>query len=127
MRRFFSMAYCRRHVVPIALLATLALTGCATTRNVPFVVQSEPLGAYVFYQVNYSAAGTSDWIFLGHTPIDVNRQISTSQLDDAAGFVLQVQKEGYYNQQKSWSGDQLQEEAQDKGRVFWNPRLVPTN
>ena len=107
--------------------AAWLLGGCATTSIVPFTVQSDPLGAHVFYQVQTPLSddrSTNDWIYLGLTPVEVRREVGRSQLRQADAFVLRVVKEGYLDQQRSWSGDDLVEQIEDKGRVFWNPRLV---
>ena len=113
-------------LVAIAVL----LGGCATTRVLPFTIQSDPLGAHVFYQVEapvVSNAGPNDWIYLGLTPIDVRREINRAQLKRDDAFVLRVVKEGYLDQQKTLSGDDVAAQLKEKGRVFWNPRLVPVN
>ena len=110
--------------------ALLILGGCASTRMLPFTVQSDPLGAHVLYQVQTSvkgSAGSNDWIYLGLTPVDVRREVGKTQLRKADSFVLRVVKEGYFDQQKSWTGEDLGEEIEDKGRVFWNPRMVPSS
>ena len=41
-------------------------------------------------------------------------------LKNADAFVIRVLKEGYIEQVKAYTGDQLVEEAQSKGAVFWN-------
>lgn len=113
-----------------ALLTAIAmLSGCATTSVVPFTVQSDPLGAHVMYQVQNTAGGAAatDWIYLGVTPIDVRREIGRANLEENTAFVLRVVKDGYLEQQKSWSGDELADEIKDRGKVFWNPRLVPSS
>ena len=66
-----------------------------------------------------------DWIYLGNTPLDARRAIASRDLENADSFVIRVMKEGYHDQQKSWTGEQIVREAQSKGGVFWNPRLVP--
>lgn len=112
----------------VTLLGVLFLLGgCASTSMVPFTVQSDPLGAHVLYQVQTTVKGSegaNDWIYLGLTPVDVRREIGRTQLKKADSFVLRVVKEGYFDQQKSWSGDDLAEQIESRGRVFWNPRLV---
>lgn len=110
-----------------AVLTVLALvmTGCATTRNIPFTVQSDPLGAFVMYQVKSPyKANTTDWIYLGNTPLDIRREISNVNLKRADAFVLRIMKEGYIDQQKEWNGSSLIDETKEKGRIFWNPRLI---
>lgn len=100
------------------------LSGCASVQNIPMTVQSDPLGAHVLYQVRGAVAGSGDWIYLGVTPVDVNRAISSKNLNDADAFILRIVKEGYLDQVREWSGAALSQEIDDKGRVFWNPRLV---
>jgi hypothetical protein len=106
----------------MAVLGGLVLSGCASTRDVPITVQSEPLGAHVLYQVR--GVGTGDWVYLGTTPVEVNRQISKRNLRNADAFVLRLVSEGYNDQTREWSGAALELEVEDKGRVFWNPRLI---
>jgi len=111
----------------VAVLAAVLAAGCASTRMVPFTVQSDPLGAHVLYQVQTpvtGTAGSTDWIYLGLTPVDLHREVGKTQLRKADAFVLRVMKEGYLDQQKSWTADELLDELRDKGKVFWNPRLV---
>lgn len=107
------------------------LGGCASpsVRTVPFKVQSDPLGGYVLYQVQADVEDvrTYDWVYLGVTPVDIRRAVDKVDLNRADAFVLRVIKEGYHDQHKSWTGEQLVKEAQSKGAVFWNPRLVPVN
>jgi len=109
---------------------SLALVGCGSSvRTVPFKVQSDPLGAYVMYQVQDDAEDVRhfDWIFLGNTPVDTRRAISKKRLKRADSFMIKVVKEGYHDQQKAWTGEQLVDESKSKGAVFWNPRLVPSS
>ncbi len=116
-------------VFAITLIST-AVVGCGSpVKTVPFKVQSDPLGAYVMYQVQDDAedARDFDWIFLGNTPVDTRRAIPKRQLKRADSFMIRVMKEGYLDQQKAWTGDQLVDESKSKGAVFWNPRLVPSN
>jgi hypothetical protein len=113
----------------VALAAALVLGGCATTSIVPFTVQSDPLGAHVLYQVQTQVEGgnaANDWIHLGLTPVDVRREVGRAQIKSADAFVLRVMKDGYLDQQKSFSGEELIDQVDSKGRVFWNPRLVPS-
>lgn len=110
-----------------AVLAASVLTGCAATKIVPFTVQSDPLGAHVLYQVQTTVRdnkSTNEWVYLGLTPVDIRREVGKSQLRKADAFVLRVIKDGYLDQRKSWSGEELEEQIESKGRVFWNPRLV---
>ena len=112
----------------VALL--VILTRCASSvRTVPFKVQSDPLGAYVLYQIQADQHDNRnyDWIYLGNTPLDIRRAVDSSDLKRADAFVIRVMKEGYLDQQKAWTGEQIVKEAKKKGAVFWNPRLVPAD
>ncbi|MDH3379602.1 MAG: hypothetical protein OEQ39_21970 [Gammaproteobacteria bacterium] len=108
----------------IVLLMALA-TGCASTRAVPFTIQSDPLGAYVLLQIKSSQIGdSSDWIFVGNTPLSTTRTLSDRQLRSAESVTIRVMKEGYFDQSKQWNPNSLLVEKKEKGMVFWNPRLV---
>lgn len=103
------------------------LVGCATThKTVPLRVQSDPLGAYVLFQVQADARDerSYDWVYIGTTPLDTRRSVTSNDLDNADAFVVRVMKEGYLDQQKSWTGEQMVNEAKSKGVVYWKPRLV---
>ena len=107
------------------------LVGCASTGTqvVPMKVQSDPLGAYVLFQVQSDRDGqrSYDWIFLGSTPLDTRKEIFEEDLDHADAFILKVIKEGYLDQQKAFTGKDFAKETKEKGSVFWNPKLVPAN
>ncbi|MFT7529502.1 MAG: hypothetical protein ACI9FD_000505, partial [Gammaproteobacteria bacterium] len=71
----------------------LLLGGCASTKILPMTIQSDPLGAHVLYQVQSKvkgSAGTTDWIYLGLTPLDVRREVGKTQLKKADAFILKV-------------------------------------
>ena len=95
----------------------------------PLTVQSDPLGAYVMFQMQADREDERnyDWIFLGNTPLKVRRSMTKEELEDADAFVIRVMKSGYHEQKKSYTGKQLVDEAKSKGTVFWNPRLVPSD
>jgi hypothetical protein len=108
-------------------LGTLViLAGCASSESVPFTIQSDPLGGHVIYQVNTKGKDSStDWIYLGKTPIDIKRQISRRDLKKAEAFRIKVFKNGYHDQVRDWNGGEIEEEIDEKGHLFWNPKLVP--
>lgn len=117
----------RLTTVITVLLAVLA-TGCASTRNVPFNIQSDPLGAYVVFQIgNDAGAAQSDWVYLGNTPLVTTREYASNQLKRGNSIKIRVMKEGYFDQTKAWKGDELKAESRSEGRIFWNPRLVPSS
>lgn len=118
----------------VRILATaailFALTGCASSvKTVPWKIQSDPLGAYVLYQVQRDKQDeqNSDWIYLGITPLDIRRSVLSTDLKRADAFVIRVMKDGYLDQKKAWTGEKIVKEAKSKGAIFWNPRLVPSN
>lgn len=105
----------------------LFFTACSSTKVIPMVIQSDPLGADVVYQVRSTESKkTGDWIYLGKTPLEVNRKHHKDMLDDSHTFVFRAFKEGYLDQTKELRGSDLEDEEDDKGHMFWNPRLVPS-
>jgi hypothetical protein len=121
------MKYCRL-IILFAFAAGLTACG-STVKTVPLTIQSDPLGAYVLFQVQADRKDdrSYDWIFLGNTPIKTRRSVLKKDLENADAFIVKVIKDGYLDQQKAWTGQQLVNEAKSKGTVFWNPRLVPAN
>lgn len=117
----------RRLTQTLIVVGVFALaTGCASgTKNVPLNIQSDPLGAYVVFQITKDNGAKSDWIFLGNTPLLTTRQYSKEELRDENSIVLKVMKEGFFDQTKVFKGRELRRESKSKGRVFWNPRMVP--
>ena len=111
-------------------IALSVIAGCASSvKTVPFKVQSDPLGAYVLFQVQADQQDEQnyDWIYLGNTPLDIRRTVASRDLKRADAFVIRVMKEGYLDQRKAWTGEQIVREAKKKGAVFWNPRLIPVS
>ncbi len=113
----------------LAVVAALVvLSGCGGTKSIPMTVQSEPLGAHVAYQVDSSLKGTSrDWIYLGKTPLDIKRNIRRKQLRKASAFRIKMMKDGFSDQVRDWNGKDIEAELEEKGHLFWNPKLVPSN
>lgn len=112
----------------LVLSALLLLTACGGSRSVPLTIQSDPLGGHVVYQVQSKVKGTdSDWIHLGQTPVDVKRTISNKQLRRAEAFRIKIIKDGYTDQVRDWNGEEFKAEINEKGHVFWNPKMVPSN
>ncbi len=113
-------------LVTVGILAT----GCApTVKTVPLTIQSDPMGAYVLFQVQADRKDVRsyDWVYIGNTPLKTRRSVLKSELDDADAFIVRVMKEGYLDQEKAYTGQQMVSEAKSKGTVFWSPRLVPAN
>jgi hypothetical protein len=119
-------------IIPRALLLLAAglllvtATGCSSkTQNVQFKINSEPEGSHVVMNVSGpERANSSDWIYLGHTPIRGVRQIRE---DEAQGvkITLKVMHAGYYDQVREWDGEAFWNEAVERGVIFWTPELIP--
>ena len=105
-------------------LAVLFLGACSSTRNVPFTVQSDPLGAQVMLKLKSEDNNQTDWIYLGNTPLTTQRKVSSKYMNKEHSFVVQVMKEGYSNQAKEWSGLQIKDASKGDNRIYWNPKLV---
>jgi len=114
--------------VSIAVLMVL-LTACAGgTTTVPVTVQSDPLGGHVIYQLPPgSKGGSTDWIYLGKTPIDLKQNVDQRQLREAQAFRIKIFKDGYSEQIRDWSEDDIEAEIDEKGHIYWNPKLVPND
>lgn len=108
------------------LVALFLLSACGGKKTIPMTVQSDPLGAYVTYQVRRKDDKRSDWVFLGKTPLDIKRAIPKKTLKKAEAFRMRVMKDGYNDQVRDWTGKDLGAEIDEKGRLFWNPRMVPS-
>ncbi len=110
-------------LLPVIVLLT-ACAGGSTT--VPITIQSNPLGGHVTYQLPSSVQGSStDWIYLGKTPIDLRQNVDKRQLRKAQAFRVKVFKDGYNDQIRDWSEEEIDAAVKEKGHVFWNPKLVP--
>ena len=103
------------------------LSACASTRSVPFTVQSDPLGAQVMLKLKGEENLQTDWIYLGNTPLTTQRKVSTKYMNEDHSFVVQVMKEGYSNQSKEWSGVQIEDASNGDNRIYWNPKLIELN
>lgn len=97
----------------------MALTGCSSKNAINFNVHSEPEGAHIIYQKD-----NSPWIYLGVTPLDVIEIFPKDQLEDDNSVTLKAMRCGYLEQAKEWTGEELEEENDKKGRIFWTPRLI---
>ena len=104
----------------ITLIAGLAL-GCASTRDIPLTVHSDPLGAIILMQTSYKDGTQSDWILLGNSPVQITRNISTKNVTTVS---LRVIKEGYHEQVKAWNIDDFIDEHKQQDRILWVPHLV---
>jgi hypothetical protein len=113
-----------RSVSLVSAVLMLAFTGgCASNKNLPMKVQSDPLGAYVVYQ-KHSGAAEADWIYLGKTPLNIQRSVGDRKLRKNESLRLRVMKDGYSDQVRDWSDEDIEQDIDQMGHLFWNPRLV---
>ncbi|MFC1665074.1 hypothetical protein ACFL17_05520 [Pseudomonadota bacterium] len=112
----------------VLIAVAVILGACASNAKVvslPISVQSHPLGAYVLLQVrNPDSLNKDDWIFVGNSPVTVTREYHKGVFEKTHSIRIKIVKEGYFSQTKEWSGDSLEKETEEKGKVFWNPKLV---
>lgn len=105
------------------VLSLLMLSGCSSTKLAAnFKIHSEPEGAFIIYQQDEGS-----WIYLGLTPLDAVNVIPEDELKAAHKFSLRAMRCGYLDQTKEWSGDSLVSEVEEKGIIFWTPRLIKNN
>lgn len=100
----------------------LGLTACGSNkRDISMKVHSDPLGAYALMQVKYTGNENSDWIFLGPTPVTIDKTI---MLKDASEVSLKVIRPGFFEQVKSWKPKDFVKEHQQKNGILWVPSMV---
>jgi hypothetical protein len=107
-------------------VALVGVTGCASDiQAVQFKINSEPEGAHVALQVSGPEhVRSTDWIYLGHTPIRIVRQFDEDAVAGAK-ITMKVMHAGYYDQVREWDGESFLNEAVKSGVLFWTPELVP--
>ena len=106
----------------IVLASLLLLTACGSgKKNFSMNVLSDPLGAYALMQITYKDNENSDWIFLGPTPIDIQKQVSFA---DARTVSLKVIRPGFYEQVKTWKAKDFVKEHKSAKGITWVPNMV---
>ena len=106
----------------ISLFVCLTVAACASSKQqVSMKVHSDPLGAYVLMQVKYKDKQDTDWIFLGATPVIVNKSIVTSS---ATEVLIKVIRPGFFDQVKTWKAKEFLKEHRKNKQIIWIPRLV---
>jgi len=113
MKSFYRLLY--------PLCGALAVSACSSIEPVKITVHSDPPGSYVVMQER-----GGEWIYLGNTPLMVVRKMDLDAVESSTGVQFKVMKEGYFEQVKQWGGPPFVKEFEQKGGIFWNPRLVPS-
>lgn len=106
----------------IAVLFTgliLVLGGCASQYQVKLKVHTEPEGSHVVLR-----QGDQPWTYLGTTPLNAVETIDEEVLKSRNKITLKTMRCGYLDQIKEWTNDQFKDEIDDKGNIFWTPRLI---
>lgn len=111
--------YSRVLLLSLTVVLLAALTGCSSKQPINFRVHTEPEGAHVIYRQDNRA-----WLYLGLTPLDTIEVIPDERLKDEHTLSLRVMRCGYLDQEKEWTGVDLEREVSEKGQVFWTPRLI---
>lgn len=104
----------------VALSALLSACG-SSKKSIPLNVQSNPLGAYALMQIKYKGKDDSDWIYLGPTPVVLDKQMKIS---GASSISLKMIKPGYHEQIKTWSAKDFKREYRKQRKISWVPSLV---
>lgn len=106
----------------LVLTLASAVSACGSSKkNFSMKVHSDPLGAYALMQVKYKGDENPEWIFLGPTPVIVDKSI---RLDGASSVSLKVIRPGFFEQVKSWNIKDFKKEYSRDKKISWVPSLV---
>ena len=78
----------------------------------------------MFCRLNPNSINKDDWIFVGNSPVTFTREYHEGVFEKGHSIRIKIVREGYFSQTKEWSGDNLEKEVEEKGKVFWSPKLV---
>ncbi|GAA6137989.1 hypothetical protein NBRC116583_17360 [Arenicella sp. 4NH20-0111] len=107
--------------IAIASLSMLLVACGSSKKNIALKVHSDPLGAYALMQVKYKGKEDSDWIYLGPTPVVLDKKIS---FDGASSVSLKMIKSGYHEQVRTWAAKDFLKEYRQQKKISWVPALV---
>jgi len=116
------MSSMKRLLYTICLASAILLTSCASREAINLKVHTDPEGSHIVYRVDDDQ--DAPWIYLGVTPYQGVTMIASSSLDDDTTVTFKVMRRGYLDQVRKWTGEQLVEEYETEGQIFWAPRLV---
>ena len=107
----------------VALItACLLISACGSNKkNISMRLHSDPLGAYALMQVKYQGNEESDWIFLGPTPVSIDKRIV---MQGATSISLRVIRPGFYEQTKTWKAKDFLKEQKQQKQIIWTPNMV---
>lgn len=104
------------------IIACAILTACGNgKRNIAMNVQSDPLGAYLLMQVKYKGDENPEWIFLGPTPVVMEKEI---KYEGATTVALKVIRPGFFEQTKTWKARDFAREYKKNKKIVWVPSMV---
>lgn len=106
----------------IGVSTLLLMTSCSSKQPVNFKIHTEPEGAHIIYSVD-----DVQWTYLGITPVNAVEVVDEDQLEGGQTFTLKAMRCGYLDQSKEWVGEDLLEENEEEGIIFWTPRLVKSS
>ncbi|RBP53416.1 hypothetical protein [Arenicella xantha] len=90
-------------------------------RNIAMQIHSDPLGAYALMQVKHEGNDSPEWIFLGPTPVVLDKSI---RFDGATSVTLKVIRPGFYEQEKTWRAKDFIKDYKKYGKISWVPNMV---
>lgn len=109
----------------VSLSLGIFLSACASKESVKLSIYTEPEGAHIVYMVTQAEFDkSSPWIYLGVTPYKGVTLFDDNDFDSDDTIRIKVMRNGYLDQTKEWNGEKFLEEAEEKGMIFWTPRLV---
>ena len=114
-----------KNVISVACGAfcLLLMTSCSSTIHaVNFKIHTEPEGAHIVYQQE-----NRQWVYLGTSPLDVVEPIDPEQLGENYTISIKAMRCGYLDQTKEWQKEEFEQELNEKGQLFWTPRLIKAN
>ena len=106
----------------IILSSSLLISACgANKKSISMKLHSDPLGAYALMQIKYKGNENPEWIFLGPTPVIVNK---TVVVDGATSISLKVIRPGFFEQVKTWKAKDFLKEQRKNKSITWVPSMV---